>query len=370
MVSHARRAVFDRRAALFAWWVRRYGMAGVVATAMFAVSAFELRHGRTARMYAELELIGVATVVLADAWLRRPRRWHAPALAALVLTGLLTHVSMFLLAAGLVALAGRRHDRAAWRWRRRGGGGRTRMGRVVGPVVPRADARRSLRLDSAHDGGSCRAHVRVAGDVRADAPPRRVHRGGCGIGRARTARPHACTRGAVVRSGSDDACRRGGPVRASVDRSHAHAVRVGSLPCHRRIGRRHRHALPSSRVDRRGAHRGGDAARRAQRHCAVDAGQRRARQLQHVVAPGDIVAIRPAGKLPELEWSLGVRSGTTYHTVPVPDLGHTAGFEVGSAPATGRTWLLDWSRRPLPAPLHPLCAPVWTHDTSRVLCFR
>ena len=46
--------------ALFAWWMRRYGAAGVIATGLLAVSAFQLIHGRTARMYAELELLGVA----------------------------------------------------------------------------------------------------------------------------------------------------------------------------------------------------------------------------------------------------------------------------------------------------------------------
>jgi hypothetical protein len=38
-------------------------------------------------------------------------------MGALVLVGLLTHVSMFLLGAGLLVLAGRRTDRAAWQWR-------------------------------------------------------------------------------------------------------------------------------------------------------------------------------------------------------------------------------------------------------------
>ena len=103
--------------ALFAWWMRRRGLAGIVATALLAVSAFQLAHGREARMYADMELIGVAGAVLAEAWLRRPRRWHAPAIGALVLVGLLTHVSMFLLGAGLLALAGRRTDREAWQWR-------------------------------------------------------------------------------------------------------------------------------------------------------------------------------------------------------------------------------------------------------------
>src|SRR2546423_9697288 len=103
--------------ALFAWWMRRYGLAGIVATALLAVSDFQLTHGRTARMYAELELIGVVAAVLADSWLRRRRRWHAPAIGALVLVALLTHVQGFLLAGGLLALAGLRRDRESWRWR-------------------------------------------------------------------------------------------------------------------------------------------------------------------------------------------------------------------------------------------------------------
>ncbi len=102
---------------LFAWWMRDRGRVGVLATAIMACSAFEIVHGRDARMYAELELIGVAVAVLAYAWLRAPRRRHAYLLGILVLLGLLTHVSMFLVGAGLLALPGLRRDREAWRWR-------------------------------------------------------------------------------------------------------------------------------------------------------------------------------------------------------------------------------------------------------------
>ena len=102
---------------LFAWWMRRYGWAGLVATALLAVSVFQLAHGRDARMYAEMELIGVASAVTVDSWLRRPGRWQVPTIGALVLAGLLTHVSMFLLGAGLLLVPGRRTDRAVWWWR-------------------------------------------------------------------------------------------------------------------------------------------------------------------------------------------------------------------------------------------------------------
>ena len=103
--------------ALFAWWMRERGRFGLIATALMAVSDFEAVHGREARMYAELELLGVAIAVLASAWLATSRYWHAPALGVLVFVGLVTHVSMFLLAVGLLALPGRRTDREAWRWR-------------------------------------------------------------------------------------------------------------------------------------------------------------------------------------------------------------------------------------------------------------
>jgi hypothetical protein len=103
--------------ALFAWWVRNRGVAGVVAVAVMAVSPFQIMYGGEARMYALLELLGVLAAMLAEAWIREPRRWHAGAAGGLVLIGVFDHVSGFLLAGGLVALAGLRHDREAWRWR-------------------------------------------------------------------------------------------------------------------------------------------------------------------------------------------------------------------------------------------------------------
>jgi hypothetical protein len=94
------------------------------------------------------------------------------------------------------------------------------------------------------------------------------------------------------------------------------------------------------------------------------------RHLEHVVAPGDVVAIRPAGKLPEIAWTIGVRGHSDFHAAPVPGLGHTSGFQLGSGPPTGRTWLLDWSHRPLPPTAQASCAPVWSRGSSRVLCFQ
>jgi uncharacterized membrane protein len=103
---------------LFAWWMRGRGRLGVIAAALFAVSAFQIAHGREIRMYPELEVLGVGAAMIAESWLTRPRRWHARAIGVLALACLLLHVSGFLLGAGLLALAGRRTDAEAWRWRR------------------------------------------------------------------------------------------------------------------------------------------------------------------------------------------------------------------------------------------------------------
>ena len=89
--------------------MRTRGWLGVLATALLAVSVFQVLHGREVRMYPELELIGVGAAVLADSWLRQPRRWHAPLVGALTFVCLLTHVSGFLLGAGFLALAGPAH---------------------------------------------------------------------------------------------------------------------------------------------------------------------------------------------------------------------------------------------------------------------
>ncbi len=68
-------------------------------------------------MYVLLQLIGIAAAMIGEQWLRSPRSWHAWAIAGLVLIAVLDHVSGFLLAGGLFALAGLRRDAFVWRWR-------------------------------------------------------------------------------------------------------------------------------------------------------------------------------------------------------------------------------------------------------------
>ena len=46
-----------------------------------------------------------------------PAPWHAWAIGVVLLVALFDHVSGALLGAGLIAVAGVRRDRDAWRWR-------------------------------------------------------------------------------------------------------------------------------------------------------------------------------------------------------------------------------------------------------------
>ena len=103
--------------ALFAWWMRDRGRVGVAATAAMAICAFQIAYGREARMYGPMELIGVGTAVVAESWLRNPRRAHSVIIGALTFVGLMTHISMALMAIGLLALPLLRRDADAWRWR-------------------------------------------------------------------------------------------------------------------------------------------------------------------------------------------------------------------------------------------------------------
>ena len=92
--------------ALFARWMAGRGAAGMVATALFAVSPFLILHGAEARMYALLQLLGVAGAMLAEARLRVPARWQCWAALALVAVACFDHVSGLLLAGGLFAAVG------------------------------------------------------------------------------------------------------------------------------------------------------------------------------------------------------------------------------------------------------------------------
>jgi len=360
--------------ALFAWWMRTRGWLGIVATALFAVSAFQITHGREVRMYPELELVGVAAAVVAEAWLTRPRRWHARAIGALTLACLLLHVSGFLLGAGLLVLAGRRTDREAWRWRRALALALAAWAVLWGPSF----------LTQARGGHS-------------DWIPRTTGRHlAVTVARLVTTAPHlvlllcaGIVAGAVVlvradrRLGRVWLCCVGVPIALAavtgtvapvlLDRTLTVAAWGPLLALAFLVDRvaRSSRALGTVAVVAVAVVMFPPAVHAVTARSTPDLALR---HLDAVVQPGDVVAIRPAVKASELTWSIGVGAGRATRPAEVDRLANTAAvlLEAPSRPAaapTGRIWLLDWNRRPV-EPGFVACAPPWRSGTARVLCLR
>lgn len=359
--------------ALFAWWMRDRRRVGVLATAVMALSAFEIVHGRSARMYAELELLGVGLAILAEAWLRAPRRRHAVILFVLVLAGVFTHVSMLLLGAGLLLLAGRRRDREAWRWRGAIVGAGAVWAVLWGPAflvqsqgghsdwIPRTTPARVV--DTV-------ASLVTNGTATAMALGVFVVVGAGGVLLARRERRLARVWGACFAIPLALAALAGLVAPVLLDRTltmtaWAPALAVGvaldALLARRRVlgilavGLGVALLIPP-----------------AISAVAESSGADRAlRRLETVTRPGDIVAVRSAGRASEVRWSLGVRGAQPWRPVTVEDVTPTvAGLQLGNGPASGRIWVLDWNSRLRSAPGYERCAPDQNFGVSRILCLR
>jgi Dolichyl-phosphate-mannose-protein mannosyltransferase len=354
--------------ALFAWWMRRWGIAGVVATALLAINTFQVVHGRDVRMYADLELIGVATVVLADSWIRNPRSWHAAAVGGLVFVGLLTHVQMFLLAAGLVALAGIRTDRAAWHWRAGIAGG------VFGWAVLWG---RSFLAQSRGGHSDWIPRTTLAGIV---------HTVGSLV--TNDVAFHALAVagvvvGAVFLARTD---RKLGRVWVCCGLVPVALAALGGLVAPVLLDRTLT-VVSWAPLLALGFLVGGLAERSRLVAVALVAGlvlvmlpttvqavttrstpDMVLRHIQQVAQPGDVVAIFPAGRMHEVVWTVGVRGSTPYHDVPTTGIPDTRGLLLGSNRLTGRLWLLHWSHRRLEIPAWPQCAPKWRGPGATVQC--
>ncbi|MGZ6928091.1 MAG: glycosyltransferase family 39 protein [Acidimicrobiia bacterium] len=355
--------------ALLAWWLRDRPRVAIVATALMAFAPFQLAHGREARMYAELELIGVAIAFVADRWLRAPRRGHSVALGGLVLAGLLTHVSMFLLAAGLLALAGRRRDAAAWQWR----------GAVGAALVGWALVWAPAFVVQAQGGHSAW--------IPHTTPGRLVHALGAAVTSA-TALMGLALVAALVgcallvrqhdRLGRVVVCLYLVPVALGalaglaapvvIDRTFtlmAWAPIVAIAAVVAELSRRRAAAGAVVAILAVGAVALGAPA-------VVDAHTGPDTPLRVIAAhlrAGDVVAVRPASKAPELQWSVGVRKFPDSQSVRLPGARSTFALRLGDAPASGRLWLLEWHRYPATPGQDPtLCHHVVAWRTTSIRC--
>jgi len=102
---------------IFAWWQRRYQLAGLAATILFALSPFLLAYARQARMFGLVTLAGVVVVAASDRWLETDdTRWAVVA----ALGGLIASLSYgpgIILPGVTLLVPGFRRDRPAWIYR-------------------------------------------------------------------------------------------------------------------------------------------------------------------------------------------------------------------------------------------------------------
>jgi hypothetical protein len=356
--------------ALFAWWMRARGVAGIVATGVLALSSFQIVHGREARMYADLELIGVAVAIVAASWLRRPRRWHAPAIGALVSVGLMTHVSMLVLGAGLLVIAGLRRDRDAWRWRlalvtafgawavlwgptflvqSRGG-----HSDWIPPTTPGGFAHTVGGLVTSTSSLQVVAFVAVLAGAalvvrRAEADLRLVFVGCVLVPTALVAlagffEPMLLDRTMTAWSWGPALAL--GFLVAAISRraALAAALAIAALALAVVPAGVHAVAAPSN-VDR------------AVRH------------VERVARAGDVIASHTGARLHLLTWSVAVRHHRSVRPIAMDGPGNSRGELLGRQAPTGRTWLLVSTRLP-PGPPLPRCAPDWSAGSLHVLCLQ
>ena len=354
--------------ALFAWWMRTRGVAGVVAVAVMAVSPFQIMYGGEARMYALLELLGVLAAMLAEAWIREPRRWHAGAAGALVLIGVFDHVSGFLLAGGLVALAGLRHDREAWRWRAWIAGAVTLWAVVWGAsFLAQASTTHASWIErttiySIPDAVSAQVTNQqgvallvlaavIGGIVLIVTTDRVLGRVVlcCGVLPVVAAAmigvvvPFFLDRTVTV--GAWAPCLAVGMVVDRVWRRSrlmgvAIAVLVGAL------------VVPATLLF-------------LDRHWEYD------ESVDHLVAlvrPGDVVATVPDWYGPLVDWRVGVREFGAARPVHVDALREAHAIRLGTRATTGRVWVLSFAGDHRGYPGVARCAPDWTDDVTDVSC--
>jgi len=353
--------------ALFAWWMRRRGIFGVVGVALFAFDAFQIHYGREARMYALLELVGVVGAMVAEAWLRSPRRAHLVLVAAFGTVAVFTHVAAFLFLAGLLTLVGTRRDRDAWWWRAALAVPGLLFAALWGPQFLQ-------QLHNDHQPGartSWHALADVVGSqVTTDTALHGLLFVAVAVGGVVLVRKHrvlgrvwlACfvaplVAAAVLGLATDFLLPRvltlgaWGPLVALAVLVEEAAARWRAL---------------------------GVAAAAVVLVVVVCAGVREpgragpadaaVAQLRVVTRPGDVVAVRPFWLEPLIDWNLGTREpqppAQTRNSV-IPDAHELV---VGGRAPTGRVWLLEpvddrWFARDSDA-----CAPPWSDGVSRLRC--
>jgi hypothetical protein len=306
--------------------------------------------------------------MLAEAWVRTPRRWHAVAVSAIVLVAVFDHVSGLLLFGGLLAVAGVRGDREAWRWRFFLVGAVCTWALTWGPSFL---SQSSMTHASWIDHTTLTSVVDVVSGLVTNQSGVAVIvllLVGAGLLRLVVVDPvlgrvvlccgvlpfcAAAVIGVVVpffidRSVTVAAWAPCLAIGLLVDavwrRSHmigvCAAVLIGAL------------VLPATLVF-------------LMRRWEYDAS---AARLIAVARPGDVVATVPGWYGPLVDWRIGVQGFGRARAVVVPGLRGAHAISVGHSAATGRVWVLSFAGDHRRFDSLPRCAPDWTDDVTVVSC--
>jgi uncharacterized membrane protein len=341
---------------LFAWWMRTRGWFGVIAVATLALAPNAVGHGREARMYALLQLVGIAAVWAADQWQRSPRRWQRAVLFVAVGLAVFDHIAGLMLALGLFVVPGRRRDREAWRYRAAVAAPVACWAAVWGPTFLHQATRRHTsaptgelralveavggQLTSAYSfqlfttiviiaGGACllRSEPALARCFGACFALPAVAAAGVGFVAVPILLPKLLSFAVwapplAVAALVQTATKRGAMVGAAVTILLVAVVVPPTL----------------SQLDNRSVAE------------AVMA------DLAHRARPGDVLAVRPAWLAPLIEWNIGVQGAGVGATTPTgfPD---THAFVLGHRASTGRVWLLEPVEQRADASAWRACAP-------------
>jgi mannosyltransferase len=355
---------------LFAWWMRDRGRLGVIATGVMALSVFQLRYGSEARMYSLLLLIGVAAALTAERWLREPRARHAVVAGILLFVALLDHSSAFLLFAGLLALAGVRHDRAAWQWRGALGAAFVVWLPLWGPsFLEQLDTPHASWIPATSLSGFSDAVARQLSSTRAVAPVvlLAVIAGGFVLLRRDRVLGRvwiACAALPFVLAAAI-----GIFTPFLLDRTLTLAAWAPVIAIA---------ALVDAAFRRWNAL--GVVAMIAVGLVVVFASYNlftepwehdvAVSHLEAAVGPGDVVAVDPFWYAPLLEWRLVVRGPGHTTRVTIPGLLRTETIAIGTGKPSGRVWLFELAYLHEDIGGRARCAPTWTDGTTRILCFR
>lgn len=102
---------------LVAWWMRGRGPFGAFTTLAAALMPFAVMHGREARMYAVVMLLGVVAAMASERWLRTGSIIAACVVGVAGLLAVLSQSAALVMVGALVLVPGLRRDGPAWVFR-------------------------------------------------------------------------------------------------------------------------------------------------------------------------------------------------------------------------------------------------------------